>query len=128
MTFPPNSGILYVEKCPGRDVSYHYTLDGDKVIKVPSAKVLGTAEASSSSEASRLFLFFRSVFLPAGFPHSVSRDYVAYQTWDTVQAFASSISSSLATRVWQLDESNKVYNKPYNGSRIHSSLQLHIQQ
>ena len=43
--------------------------------------------------------FLTAVFLPSGFPHSVSEDYVQYQIWDTVQAFASSISGSLATQV-----------------------------
>jgi hypothetical protein len=28
----------------------------------------------------------RSVFLPQGFPDSVSPDYVEYQIWDSVQA------------------------------------------
>jgi len=37
------------------------------------------------------------VFLPQGFPHSVSADYVQYQIWDTIQAFASSINGALAT-------------------------------
>jgi hypothetical protein len=40
---------------------------------------------------------FYDVFLPAGFPHSVTADYVPYQLWDTVQAFASSLNSALAT-------------------------------
>lgn len=105
------SRILYVEECPSRDISYHYVLDdANAVIKVPSPKVLGKSESPSSDDvnASRLFLFFRSVFLPAGFPHSVSKDYVAYQTWDTVQAFASSISSSLATRVRRVCGPSKV--------------------
>ncbi len=30
-------------------------------------------------------LTFRQVFLPHGFPSSVSQDYTAYQIWDTVQ-------------------------------------------
>ena len=96
------SRILYVEECPSQDTSFHYILsDADTVSKVPSQRVRGKTASSLSDDrdASRLFLFFRSVFLPAGFPLSVSRDYAAYQTWDTVQAFASSISSSLATRV-----------------------------
>ncbi|TRY67425.1 hypothetical protein TCAL_11759 [Tigriopus californicus] len=42
--------------------------------------------------------FFRDVFLPIGYPHSVSADYATYQIWDTVQAFASNISGSLATQ------------------------------
>ncbi|XP_028913528.1 RUS family member 1 [Ornithorhynchus anatinus] len=39
-----------------------------------------------------------SVFLPRGFPDSVSPDYLSYQLWDTVQAFASSLTGSLATQ------------------------------
>lgn len=38
-----------------------------------------------------------AVFLPRGFPESVSADYLRYQLWDSVQAFASSLSGSLAT-------------------------------
>ncbi|KAK3348841.1 vitamin B6 photo-protection and homoeostasis-domain-containing protein [Lasiosphaeria hispida] len=37
-------------------------------------------------------------FLPAGYPHSVTIDYLPYQTYDSLQAFASSISSLLANR------------------------------
>ena len=39
----------------------------------------------------------RRVFLPEGYPDTVSPDYLQYQVWDTVQAFASSVSGSLAT-------------------------------
>ncbi|KAB1263483.1 RUS1 family protein C16orf58 [Camelus dromedarius] len=38
-----------------------------------------------------------AMFLPQGFPDSVSPDYLPYQLWDSVQAFASSLSGSLAT-------------------------------
>lgn len=41
---------------------------------------------------------FKSVFLPQGFPESVSEDYLQYQFWDTVQAFSSSLSGTLATQ------------------------------
>ncbi|XP_050812849.1 RUS family member 1 isoform X2 [Gopherus flavomarginatus] len=41
---------------------------------------------------------FMSVFLPQGYPESVSQDYLPYQIWDTVQAFASSITGALATQ------------------------------
>ncbi|XP_075034812.1 RUS family member 1 [Mixophyes fleayi] len=40
---------------------------------------------------------FVSLFLPHGFPHSVSDDYLEYQLWDTLQAFSSSVTGSLAT-------------------------------
>ena len=39
----------------------------------------------------------RQVFLPEDYPQSVSEDYLQYQVWDTCQAFASSVSGSLAT-------------------------------
>ncbi|XP_017274776.1 RUS1 family protein C16orf58 homolog [Kryptolebias marmoratus] len=42
--------------------------------------------------------FFKSVFLPQGYPESVSDDYLQYQFWDTVQAFSSSLSGTLATQ------------------------------
>lgn len=41
---------------------------------------------------------FKSVFLPQGYPESVSEDYLQYQLWDTVQAFFSSLSGTLATQ------------------------------
>jgi len=37
-------------------------------------------------------------FLPVGFPHSVSADYLAYQAYDSLQAFFSTIVSLLANR------------------------------
>ncbi|XP_051569740.1 RUS family member 1-like isoform X1 [Myxocyprinus asiaticus] len=41
---------------------------------------------------------FKSVFLPQGYPESVSGDYLQYQIWDTLQAFSSSLSGTLATQ------------------------------
>ncbi|USP76516.1 uncharacterized protein yc1106_03790 [Curvularia clavata] len=38
------------------------------------------------------------VFLPSGFPNSVTEDYVAYQIFDSLQAFSSSIAGMLASR------------------------------
>ncbi|CAN8104529.1 unnamed protein product [Discula destructiva] len=37
-------------------------------------------------------------FLPAGFPHTVTDDYLTYQTFDSLQAFSSSITNLLANR------------------------------
>lgn len=37
-------------------------------------------------------------FLPAGFPHTVTNDYLRYQLFDSLQAFSSSIASLLANR------------------------------
>lgn len=38
------------------------------------------------------------VFLPAGYPHSVTDDYLEYQIYDSLQAFASSIAGMLSSR------------------------------
>lgn len=38
----------------------------------------------------------KDIFLPEGYPHSVSSDYLEYQIWDTCQAFCSSISGTLS--------------------------------
>ncbi|KAL2753492.1 hypothetical protein ACRALDRAFT_2088242, partial [Sodiomyces alcalophilus JCM 7366] len=37
-------------------------------------------------------------FLPIGYPNSVARDYLSYQTFDSLQAFFSTITSLLANR------------------------------
>ncbi|XP_022201036.1 RUS family member 1 [Nilaparvata lugens] len=42
--------------------------------------------------------FFREVFLPQGYPDSVSKDYMNYQIWDSAQAFCSTLSGTLATQ------------------------------
>ncbi|XP_034567244.1 RUS1 family protein C16orf58 homolog [Notolabrus celidotus] len=50
------------------------------------------------SRANSIVGVFKSVFLPQGYPESVSNDYLQYQFWDTVQAFSSSLSGTLATQ------------------------------
>ncbi len=63
----------------------------------PSAlRKLGESPKSVSFSAN-VGNFFRDVFLPQGFPESVTEDYLEYQLWDTIQAFASSITGTLAT-------------------------------
>eukprot|EP01118_Nematostelium_gracile_P011219 TRINITY_DN3951_c0_g1_i3.p1 TRINITY_DN3951_c0_g1~~TRINITY_DN3951_c0_g1_i3.p1 ORF type:complete len:411 (-),score=97.69 TRINITY_DN3951_c0_g1_i3:68-1300(-) len=42
--------------------------------------------------------FLRDVFLPAGYPDSVSKDYWNYQKWDSLQALMSYLSGMFATR------------------------------
>ncbi|KAK5116678.1 hypothetical protein LTR62_007352 [Meristemomyces frigidus] len=39
-----------------------------------------------------------NMFLPAGYPHSVTDDYLEYQIYDSLQAFASSIAGLLSSR------------------------------
>ncbi|GFS10944.1 UPF0420 protein C16orf58-like protein [Elysia marginata] len=50
-----------------------------------------------SKNFNSLFHIFWAVFLPQGYPDTVSEDYLSYQIWDTVQAFASSIVGTLAS-------------------------------
>ncbi|XP_075991115.1 uncharacterized protein LOC142986482 [Anticarsia gemmatalis] len=40
----------------------------------------------------------KQIFLPQGYPDSVSKDYTSYQIWDTAQAFCSTITGTLATQ------------------------------
>lgn len=66
---------------------------------IQDQKLITTNKKSYSlSLVEKLKTFARNAFLPEGFPDSVSEDYLNYQIWDTVQAFASSISGSLATQ------------------------------
>eukprot|EP00040_Diaphanoeca_grandis_P024426 m.134240 g.134240 ORF g.134240 m.134240 type:complete len:462 (+) comp29726_c0_seq1:197-1582(+) len=59
----------------------------DRITVIPKSK--------QSMQGLRTFL--TQAFLPQGYPDSVSPDYVEYQCWDTAQAFASSITGTLAT-------------------------------
>ncbi|KIV88416.1 hypothetical protein PV10_08102 [Exophiala mesophila] len=45
-----------------------------------------------------LFIRLTSPFLPLGFPDSVTADYIPYQIYDSLQAFASTIAGLLASR------------------------------
>lgn len=40
----------------------------------------------------------KDIFLPYGYPDSVSKDYFDYQIWDTIQAFCSTISGTFTTQ------------------------------
>ncbi|XP_072298832.1 RUS family member 1 [Eucyclogobius newberryi] len=55
-------------------------------------------ETAGAGAGAGLLQLFKSVFLPQGFPESVSADYIQYQLWDTAQAFCSSLSGTLATQ------------------------------
>lgn len=66
-----------------------------KYVKLPNGKL---RVINQSPKWTSLSQFFRSAFLPQGYPDSVSVDYLTYQIWDTTQAFASSITGTLATQ------------------------------
>lgn len=81
-------------------------LSQDTVITTASSNATssGTATATANTIAASLALpthFVQNlinVFLPTGFPYSVSPDYIGYQWYDSIQAFCSSIASLFANR------------------------------
>ncbi|KOS20150.1 UPF0420 protein [Escovopsis weberi] len=79
--------IVEVDKSGNLLHKWRHTKDG-RVSKLAAPK-------DTDGSFSRLF---RECFLPAGFPHSVSEDYLAYQLCDSLQAFFSTIISLLASR------------------------------
>jgi len=80
--------VHYKERHSTESVPVSYQKDKEgTLVKVPTSTHHGQGALG----------LLRHVLLPEGYPDSVSSDYLEYQTWDTVQAFASSISGSLAT-------------------------------
>ncbi|XP_065913604.1 RUS family member 1-like isoform X2 [Dysidea avara] len=66
-----------------------YEVKNDRLSIVPVPRNTGFSTSVTQ--------FFKEVFLPEGYPDSVSDDYWNYQKWDTLQAFCSSITGTLAT-------------------------------
>ncbi|XP_067883344.1 RUS1 family protein C16orf58 homolog isoform X3 [Heterodontus francisci] len=83
------TGVLCSERYSTRRAWRYVQLEGGELVRRAEQ-----AERVSRSVA----VWFTSVFLPQGYPDSVSDDYLTYQIWDTVQAFASSITGTLATQ------------------------------
>ncbi|TDL24306.1 DUF647-domain-containing protein [Rickenella mellea] len=66
-----------------------------------SARRAGTSKLSARNDASRSSNKIRAlaeVFLPSGYPASVTPDYMNYQIYDSLQAFSSSIAGLLSSR------------------------------
>ncbi|PZC79670.1 RUS family member 1 [Helicoverpa armigera] len=64
-------------------------------VKPPDQNNVVIVDEENQSEIASLFT---RVFLPQGYPKSVSKDYTNYQVWDTAQAFCSTITGILATQ------------------------------
>lgn len=65
-------------------------LDQESIVRVP----LKGDVLSVTKESFGLRRLFQRLFLPQGYPDSVSNDYIHYQIWDTVQAFCSTITGN----------------------------------
>ncbi|ANB15808.1 hypothetical protein AWJ20_3452 [Sugiyamaella lignohabitans] len=73
---------------------YEGTFPGDLTLR--SAKE--TSQIRFGGSGMDLLQQLINVFLPTGYPHSVSPDYIDYQIFDSIQAFSSSIASLFANR------------------------------
>lgn len=89
-----NFDILLTEKCGtlGRIVLYRRDERTNTIVR------LSTTDSIAKSIFSRTQDVFREIFLPSGYPDSVSDDYLTYQIWDTVQAFCSTITGTFTTQ------------------------------
>ncbi|XP_037961215.1 RUS family member 1 [Teleopsis dalmanni] len=76
----------------GEEILYVTPADQSRIVRVPLR-----GDKIVIQEKFFLFRILQSVFLPKGYPDSVSCDYAAYQVWDTVQAFCSTICGTLCT-------------------------------
>lgn len=68
--------------------------DQESIVRVPLTRV-ATEDKPFISENFALYKIFKNLFLPQGYPDSVSEDYIRYQFWDTIQAFCSTINGNL---------------------------------
>uniref|UniRef100_A0A4W4G751 RUS family member 1 n=1 Tax=Electrophorus electricus TaxID=8005 RepID=A0A4W4G751_ELEEL len=85
-----SENVIATEKY-GSQAAWRYRVrDGE--IRRERASVNGATPGNAIART------LKSVFLPQGYPESVSEDYLRYQIWDTMQAFSSSLSGTLATQ------------------------------
>ncbi|XP_069044392.1 RUS family member 1 [Lepisosteus oculatus] len=80
--------VVVATESYGSQERWRYQLKGGRIAK----------QRQRSRVTNPLVSSFKSVFLPQGYPDSVSEDYLQYQCWDTLQAFSSSLSGTLATQ------------------------------
>ncbi|OGE57850.1 hypothetical protein PENARI_c001G04916 [Penicillium arizonense] len=78
--------------------TYIYSGDTTKRASFGRVDVVTSSPSTSSWSTKPLIGSLSDVFLPSGFPHSVSDDYLPYQIFDSLQAFCSSIAGLLSSR------------------------------
>ncbi|KAJ5514802.1 hypothetical protein N7463_004354 [Penicillium fimorum] len=79
--------------------TYVYSGDVASSITSTAGRVDLISSSSSTSWSGKLLVSSLSdVFLPSGYPLSVSDDYLPYQIFDSLQAFCSSIAGLLSSR------------------------------
>ncbi|KRT79262.1 hypothetical protein AMK59_8571, partial [Oryctes borbonicus] len=87
------SPALLKEQCGSLGNLVSYSKDeGNKLIRLTESKSLSSSIWQNVNDV------FRDIFLPHGYPDSVSEDYFSYQIWDTIQAFCSTITGTFTTQ------------------------------
>ncbi|PYH29705.1 RUS1 family protein [Aspergillus neoniger CBS 115656] len=92
----PTATYIYSEPAAGPARLEQDKKHGENWGRVDVAHASSTTLAAWSSKSVLDFLV--EVFLPAGYPHSVTDDYTPYQLFDSLQAFSSSIAGLLSSR------------------------------
>ncbi|XP_074599805.1 RUS family member 1 [Brevipalpus obovatus] len=70
--------------------------DQKKIRRVVSLPQQECEEEFETKPPTAVWEFFQEVFLPRGYPDSVSSDYLEYQIWDSLQALGSSLAFNLS--------------------------------
>ncbi|XP_055386469.1 RUS family member 1 [Condylostylus longicornis] len=76
----------------GDEILYVTPDDQSSIVRVPLR-----GDKLITRERFALLKLLQNIFLPKGYPDSVSEDYLTYQIWDTIQAFCSTINGTLTT-------------------------------
>lgn len=84
----------------GRQLQYVKTVEGNSflffnkpalsvIYVIESGKRIVQVEAlgDNNQASSSIRELLSSIFLPQGYPYSVSEDYLPYQIWDTIQVY-----------------------------------------
>lgn len=87
--------MQFVERDEAGRVTSTFTSEEKEV--TPMSK-MDTMQQTRSSHDFRALEVVAKIFLPAGFPDSVSPDYFRYQVYNAVQAFCSSLATLLSSR------------------------------
>jgi len=63
----------------------------------PHRRVMARTGPMKIARLAKVWAIFSAMFLPEGYPMSVSSDYTEYQMYDTLQALCSSVTGTLST-------------------------------
>ncbi|KAI3658167.1 hypothetical protein MP638_000850 [Amoeboaphelidium occidentale] len=87
--------VAIIESSPeNNEVTYTFNKEGSVTKSSNNKAGLKHIQRSKSS----IVGLFYEIFLPAGYPQTVTEDYAAYQIYDSLQAFCSTINGLLSTQ------------------------------